>query len=326
MLALYVSKSSKNSPFVSSNCRKLSASIKVIYFSNLIMRFDKQRTRDFYDSFGWQRANEKTFNDSAVFVDDRPVLDFYKGKVFDRVSKDLKQEGKYFLDAGSGALPNLNRASRFEHLICVDVSLVGLIEAQKKLGTKGCCVVADLAQLPFRGDVFDAILCSHALYHIPKDDQATAVAEMYRTLHAGERCVILYNRSGSPLETLAARLDGRGFFAKARQMISLLTNRSWARNAAGNRSRSDRDEITAPSSIALYFHGYGPEWFITHAPRGASLRIEPWESAGPTFTRNLVPNSPIGSALLFLVLLFEKLCPRVMSRLGAYFYIVVRKP
>lgn len=133
---------------------------------------DGQSTRNFYDSFGWQKANEKTFNDSAIFVDGRPVLDFYKRRVFDRVSKELKREGKYFLDAGSGALPNLHRASGFERIICVDISIVGLVEAQKQLGARGSCVVADLAHLPFRDNIFDAILCSHALYHVPKEDQA----------------------------------------------------------------------------------------------------------------------------------------------------------
>ena len=117
------------------------------------MSSDKRRTRDFYDSFGWRRAGEKTFKDTAVFVDARPVLDFYKRKVFDRVSKELKREGKYFLDAGSGALPNIHRASRFERLVCVDVSMVGLIEARKKLGPRGWYVVAALAQIPFRDEV-----------------------------------------------------------------------------------------------------------------------------------------------------------------------------
>lgn len=290
------------------------------------MRSDKQRTREFYDSFGWQRANEKAFNDSAVFVDGRPVLDFYKGKVFDRVSQDLKQEGKYFLDAGSGALPNLNRASRFAHLICVDISLVGLIEAQKRLGARGSCVVADLAQLPFRDDVFDAILCSHALYHVPKDDQHAAVAEMHRTLHPGERCVIIYNRSESPLEKLAARLDGRGFIAKVRQLISLLAKQSEARrNSSRGGDRLDREEAAIPSAVSLYFHGHDPKWFIEQAPRGASVEIKPWESAGQTFTRSLVPSNLMGRILMLLVLLLDNTWPGLMTRLGAYFYVVLRK-
>lgn len=291
------------------------------------MRSDRQRTRDFYDSFGWQRANEKSFNDSAVFVDARPVLDFYKRRVFDRVSKELKREGNYFLDAGSGALPNLHRASGFERIVCVDISIVGLMAAQKALGAKGSCVVADLAQLPFRDDVFDAILCSHVLYHVPKDDQATAVAEMYRTLHPGERCVIIYNQANSPLEKLAAHLDGHSLVAKTRQLVSLLTNRSRVRRrAASGHDRSDREKQAIPSSVSLYFHGHGHEWFIENVPRGADIRIKPWESVGRTFTRSLVPSGPIGRGLLMLVLWFERICPGLMIRLGAYFYVVLRKP
>lgn len=289
---------------------------------------DGQSTRNFYDSFGWQKANEKTFNDSAIFVDGRPVLDFYKRRVFDRVSKELKREGKYFLDAGSGALPNLHRASGFERIICVDISIVGLVEAQKQLGARGSCVVADLAHLPFRDNIFDAILCSHALYHVPKDDQATVVAELYRTLHAGERCVVIYNRTNSPLETLAAHLDGHGLLAKARQLVLLLKHRLPARRkAARGRDRSDcEDKQAIPSSVSLYYHGHDHEWFIENAPPGADIQIKPWESAGQTFTRSLVPSGPIGSGLLLLVLFFEKICPGLMIRLGAYFYVVLQKP
>lgn len=291
------------------------------------MSSDGQKTRDFYDSFGWQRANEKTFNDSAVFVDVRPILEYYKHKVFDRVSSDLKREGKYFLDAGSGALPNINRASGFEHLVCVDISIVGLRAAQTALGTKGVCVVADLAHLPFRDDVFDAILCSHALYHIQKDDQAKAVAEMYRTLQPTERCVIIYNRSNSPLETFAAKLDGRNLFAKARQIIALLTKHSTARvNATESLVHAHNKASAIPSSISLYFHAHSPEWFTANSPSGATIRIKPWESAGQTFTRGLVPSNLIGSGFLRLVLLLETLFPRVMVRVGAYFYVVLRKP
>ena len=76
--------------------------------------------------------------------------------------------------------------------MCVDLSLHGLVQARYKLGTHALCVVADLVSLPFRRDVSDAVLASHVLYHIPADEQLTAIHEFYRTLGDGARCVIIY--------------------------------------------------------------------------------------------------------------------------------------
>jgi SAM-dependent methyltransferase len=57
----------------------------------------------------------------------------------------------------------------------------------------GLYVNCDATSLPFKDATFDAILCSHTLYHIPGDQQEACVREFLRVLKPGCRCVIYYN-------------------------------------------------------------------------------------------------------------------------------------
>ena len=57
------------------------------------------------------------------------------------------------------------------------------------LDAKTADVAADLADLPFPDDAFDAIICSHVLEHIPDDRQA--MRELRRVLARGGTAILL---------------------------------------------------------------------------------------------------------------------------------------
>jgi ubiquinone/menaquinone biosynthesis C-methylase UbiE len=160
-----------------------------------VLRQEKATVRDFYESFGWGTDSSGTFNDTSAFVDLRSVLSSYYHRTQMRVRKFFKPSGKYFLDAGSGPLSQreyLLNAADYRYRGCVDLSERALKEARCKLRRRGLYVVGDLGKLPFREEAFDAVLASHVLYHIPEDEQASAVQELYRTLKRGGSCVIVY--------------------------------------------------------------------------------------------------------------------------------------
>jgi ubiquinone/menaquinone biosynthesis C-methylase UbiE len=80
----------------------------------------------------------------------------------------------------------------YVHRVCLDLSERALKEARGKLGSHGLYVMGDVTNLPFREGTFDAILVSHVLYHIPDDEQANTVLELYSTLKDGGTCLIIY--------------------------------------------------------------------------------------------------------------------------------------
>ncbi len=49
----------------------------------------------------------------------------------------------------------------------------------------GCIVVADIANLPFKPDVFDGVVSLHTIHHLPEDEHLQAYSELYRVLAPG---------------------------------------------------------------------------------------------------------------------------------------------
>jgi len=161
-----------------------------------ILKKEKGNVQQFYNDFGWHKNSEGVYNDTRFFTDCRPVTDFYSQKTSMRVKPFLRSTGEYFLDAGCGAYPNLKYSFNNKKHVCIDLSKRGLEEARSKLKKKGVYVLADITRMPFRDCVFSATLAAHILYHIPQDEQDSAVQELQRTLKSGSSCVIIYSCSG----------------------------------------------------------------------------------------------------------------------------------
>lgn len=51
----------------------------------------------------------------------------------------------------------------------------------------GNCVVGDVRNLPFKDEVFDAVMCFHVLGHLNFEDRIKSVNEMFRVLKKGGR-------------------------------------------------------------------------------------------------------------------------------------------
>jgi ubiquinone/menaquinone biosynthesis C-methylase UbiE/uncharacterized protein YbaR (Trm112 family) len=157
---------------------------------------DKKLVQDFYNKRGWHTDDEGNYEDAVIFEDLRDVSKEYLKKCHDRVSRFLNPTGKYMLDAASGALQYedyLQYSANYKYRVCVDLSFQALGEVKRKLGDKAVCVLCDMTKMPFKDNVMDGFVSLNTVYHIPKDEQVTAIKELYRVLSPGAKGVVVYD-------------------------------------------------------------------------------------------------------------------------------------
>lgn len=269
------------------------------------MTEEKETVREFYNRFGWLKDGSGVYYDTVVNVDSRLVLNFYRYKICMRVKRFLKKDGKFFLDAGCGANPYLEGSASYECHVCVDLSRRGLLEARSKLNGKGAFLIGDLTRLPFRDEVFDAVLAAHVLYHIPKDEQASAIREMSRTLKLGATCVILYTRGKSWFTIMFSQLP---------KLLKLIFRPVL-------RTRLQNKEATGYIP-PLYVYAHDFHWFQKNFPE---IEARCWMLLDSGFTKSFIPNNMFGLVLVKAVLLFEKTFPHTLAKISSFPMFVIRK-
>jgi len=285
---------------------------------------EKRSVRQFYEEYGWARTESGVYKDTAAFVDTRTVLAGYQARAMKRLQRALPPSGRLFLDAGCGALPSPDYAALsggYAARVCVDFAGAALREARAKLGGKALCVQADITHLPFRDGAFNAELCAHVLYHVPAEEQSQAVHEFFRTLARGGRCVIVYTWPDCLMNRLAIGLNPRVVLPKvpgARWMWRTFLKPK----AAGETAPASDEEQGQPP---LYFHPHPRSWFAGAARGAMSMSIRCWQSVGLPFSNAFVPPNSVGKAILSLIALAEDLFPRLISRVGCYPLIIIRR-
>src|SRR5574338_1583546 len=123
----------------------------------------KRRVRQFYDRVGWQAAEGGNYQ-NARYEDLRPVSREYIHRCHLRVARHLNPAGRLLLDAGSGPIQYpeyLTYSQGYQQRVCLDISIVALQEARKRIGDHGLFVVADVANLPFKSEPFEGVVSLH---------------------------------------------------------------------------------------------------------------------------------------------------------------------
>ena len=123
------------------------------------------------------------------------------------------------LDAGSGPVQYpeyLTYSNGFDFRICVDISFLALKEAQKKIGMKGIYILGDVTNIPLQDNVVDGAVSLHVIYHVPKEEQVTAIRELHRVLKPASSAALVYSWPNSSLmkRWLFPRRIMRGIFEK----------------------------------------------------------------------------------------------------------------
>jgi ubiquinone/menaquinone biosynthesis C-methylase UbiE/uncharacterized protein YbaR (Trm112 family) len=271
---------------------------------------DKQLVKDFYDQKGWFADEAGNYEDAVIFEDLREVSKEYIKKCHDRVSRYLNPSGTYMLDAASGALqfPDyLQYSANYKYRICVDFSFQALSEAKMKLGDKAICVLCDMTNMPFKNNSIDGFVSLNTIYHIPKDEQVTAMKELYRVLAPKAKGVIVYEWfKHSPW---------MNFWLLPFRGATFIRNRL-------SRLYSNMAKKGQPEKM-LYFYAHPYEYFKTHLPFPFQLKV--WRTVDVRFMKIYIHKALFGKQLLDWLYRQEDKHPEKYGLKGEYPILVFEK-
>ena len=214
--------------------------------------------KQWYDNFGWQRNEAGIYNDTALFSQMSPTAHALYELASHVSLLDRLSGGDFILDAASGAIAQPDKLAYswfYRHHVCVDISRTALQEANRKLGDKGFCCMANICQLPFREGVFDGIVSGYTVQHIAEAQQSKAIAELYRVLKPGGHLCII-----SELQETWAHRNMMLSLRAIRKMLRLLP--IGRRHANTQLSRPDLAQ-TPPHK--LYFQSRDLTWWRKQA-------------------------------------------------------------
>jgi SAM-dependent methyltransferase len=269
----------------------------------------KQQVREFYDQIGWSQAGEGLYQ-NARYEDLRPVSREYIHKCHLRVKRHLAPEGDLFLDAGSGPVQwpeYLAYSENYRYRVCADISITALKEARQRLGTQGLYVVADIADLPFKNDVFDGCVSLHAIHHLPLSEHRVAYLELTRVLKPTHQAVVvngwhnpLLMRLAEPFIQIGRWLSGRGLKQK-------------------------KDWVSEDDQAGTFVEKLSPRWLKKELEGVVQFKIYPWRSLSPRFMRWFVRPQAGGKLLLKCIYWLEERYPVFFGKHGQYPMIVIMK-
>jgi ubiquinone/menaquinone biosynthesis C-methylase UbiE len=289
----------------------------------------KKNVREFYDQVGWQMV-EETLYQNAQYEDLRPVSQEYIHRCHMRVKQHLEPEGQYLLDAGSGPVQYpeyLTYSAGYHKRVCMDISIVALREARKRLGEHGLYVVADIARLPFKDEVFDGIVSLHTIHHIPTEEKIPAYEGLYRTLIPGKKMVVVNGWTRSPLMkrldplmNITKRLRACWLNKVKRQPSDVVNQDANALGVDINKKQSK----SAPSGT--YVQKLDAQWLTQALSGKMDFKILVWRSVSVRFLRSVIYPDWGGRFWLKVMYWLEERFPRYLGRVGQYPLLVVSKP
>ncbi len=276
----------------------------------------KQDVRRFYDSIGWQKVSEGTYQ-NAQYEDLRPVSHAYIHKCHLRINRHLKRSGKYLLDAGSGPIQYpeyLTYSEGYDYRVCLDISIVALEEARDRIGTgHGMFVVADVANLPFKNNAFDGIVSLHTLHHLPANDYIPAFHALKRVLKSGATAAIVNGWSESRFVN---------FFRRPMLLMERLMRINSEPAPAHTTGENEKKE-TKPSGT--FVHKLDASGLREQLGHEFPIDIKVWRSVSVRFLRAMIHPVFLGRFWLWLLFSLEELFPAYFGEKGQYPLITFEK-
>lgn len=270
---------------------------------------NKQLVKDFYDQIGWEKNAAGNYEDAVIYEDLRDVSSDYLKKCHQRVSRYLPASGQYLLDAASGAIQYpayLQYSANYRYRVCVDLSFKALAEAKNKLGSKALCILCDMTNLPFKDGVMDGFVSMNTIYHIPENEQVTAVRELYRVLMPGGRGVVVYDWFKHSAWMNVWMFPFRGFVFIKNRLLDV----------------SAKLLKTKGVERRLYFYAHPPAYFKKHLP---PHQVKVWRSLSVHFMRYYIHSWLFGKQILNRIYQMEEKDPERCGLKGEYPMLVFEK-
>lgn len=285
----------------------------------------KRQVSAFYNEIGWKMENDG-FYQNARYEDLRPVSREYIHKCHLRVNRYLRPAGRFLLDAGSGPVQwpeYLTYSQNYQYRVCLDISIVALEEARHRLGDKGLYVVSDVANLPFKSDIFDGLVSLHTLHHIPPAEQPDAYAGFVRVLKPNCTGVVV-NAWTSPL-----------LMTKMQWLIALMDRVSSVLHRLDRHKEiqlveevkgSNSTKPKAEKPTGTFTQHITPEWLKGQLAGRVEFKIKVWRSASVRFLRTVIQPWLFGKLWLRWLYNQEEHDPEYYGENGQYPLIVILKP
>lgn len=283
----------------------------------------KHEIGQFYNEIGWQMEDDGVYQ-NARYEDLRPVSADYIHKCHMRVKRHLAPTGKYLLDGGSGPVQYdeyLTYSEGYQYRVCMDLSLVALQEARKRLGEKGLYVNADIANLPFRSDVFDGIVSLHTIHHVPIDEKVEVYKGLHRCLKPGRTMVTVDGWADVPLAKTM------NFFMRVANRLRRWTGKEAPPMPDGSSANQAKPEKQKPSQepVGTFVLKTSAKWFHSVMTGVVPYEIRVWRSVSVKFLRSVIQPEWAGRFWLKVLYRLEEWFPHYFGEKGQYPLIVISK-
>lgn len=282
----------------------------------------KQQVRDFYNQVGWQEVSEGLYQ-NARYEDLRPVSREYIQRCHLRVNRHLSPDGRFLLDAGSGPIQYpeyLEYSRKYDFRVCADISIQALLEARKRIGSHGLFVVADIAALPFREDLFDGVVSLHTIHHLPMDEHVQAYQELYRVLRP-DRVAVVVNGWHNPRLGEVLKMI-RKFTLRVQGFV---THRVLRRPRQPKAIKPLGARHLDHELKSTFVEKNRPAWFKREVGSRMPLEIFVWRSISVKDLRTFVHDRWGGRTLLRILFWLEERSPRWFGENGQYPLVVIHK-
>ena len=283
----------------------------------------KHEIGQFYDEIGWQLEPEGVYQ-NARYEDLRPVSAEYIHKCHMRIKRYLAPSGKYLLDGGSGPVQYdeyLTYSEGYQYRVCMDLSLVALQEARKLLGEKGIYINADIANLPFRSEVFDGIVSLHTIHHVPIEEIVDVYQGLHRCLKPGRTMVTVDGWAEVPLA------KPMQFFMRVANKLRRWTGKEAAPMPDGSSASQASTEEKKPDQepIGTFVLKTSARWFHSVMKGVLPYEIRVWRSVSVRFLRSVIQPEWAGRFWLKLLYRLEEWFPHYFGENGQYPLIIISK-
>ncbi len=279
----------------------------------------KEEVRQFYNRIGWKMESDG-FYQNARYEDLRPVSRDYIHRCHLRVNRYLSPSGTYLLDAGSGPVQYpeyLTYSENYQYRVCLDISIVALKEARKRLGDHGLFVVADVANLPFKANVFDGLVSLHTLHHIPTEDKVKAYQDFHRVLKPEKTGVIVNGWTHSAL------------MQRSQWLVSLMERvGNWVAKRKNNIKQvgnTHQEPAKKSGPTGTFIQKLDADWLRDQLNGKMQYEIWVWRSVNVRFLRAVIHRQLAGKLLLKILYRLEERFPRYFGEKGQYPLVVIHK-
>ena len=274
----------------------------------------KQQVREFYDQIGWSQEEDGNYQ-NARYEDLRPVSREYIHKTRLRVNRHLLPSGRFLLDAGSGPVQYdeyKTYSAGYDYRVCADISITALQEAKKRLGEHALCVVADVANLPFKQDAFDGIVSMHTIHHLPMEEHRAAYGELYRVLGKGKKAVVV-NGWGDPLLMQMAKP-----FIRMAKFIRF-------KRSGKEFSLIKKKKAAQETDVGTYIKKTSAAWLRDELRDLTIIDIYVWRSVNTHFLRTFIHAATGGKFFLKILFWKEDVFTHFFGKHGQYPMVVFKK-